>query len=73
MPYMTGVTNYPTHAAADKDFSKTRRPAALEMHNDGTASIVYLQDTPVQHGQHEYTGRKTLVVWQNKSHLPVSA
>jgi hypothetical protein len=54
--FMSGVINYPSVEEAKKSGFTFTKYVVLEQHKDGTASIVHLQDIPVQKGQIEYKG-----------------
>jgi len=54
--YMTGMTNFASLAEAQINQPIHNKNYVIEAHKDGTASIVYLQDKPVQKGQVEYKG-----------------
>ena len=41
--YMTGTTHFATHVEGESAFRKVTQTATLELHNDGTARIVYLR------------------------------
>lgn len=58
MAYMTGMTNFASVAEAKINQPINNKNYVIEEHKDGSAAIVYLQDTPVQHGQVEYVGQK---------------
>lgn len=60
--YLSGMVNFKT--AKEAEIAHSRIPAdrlvnvATEVHKDGSASIVYLSDKPIQPGQAEYVGNK---------------
>ena len=54
--YMTGCSNYATHNQAQRMFRHVQSAAALELRQDGTASIAWLDPEPVQPGQAPYVG-----------------
>lgn len=58
MAYMTGITNFNTVAEAKVNQPINHKNYVIEEHKDGSASIVYLQDTPIQKGQVPYIGSK---------------
>lgn len=58
MSYMTGFTYFKTVAEAKINQPINHNNYVIEEYEDGTAIIVYLQDTPVQPGQVEYKGNK---------------
>lgn len=59
MPYMTGVTFFKSLAEAKINQPINHKNYVIEEHKDGSATIVYLQDTPIHHGQTEYKGCKS--------------
>jgi hypothetical protein len=56
--YLSGVINYPSVEEAMKSGFTFTEFVVLEKHKDGTASIVHLQNKPVQKGQFEYKGAR---------------
>ena len=58
MLYMTGMINFASLAEAKINQPINHKNYVIEEHKDGSAVIVYLQDTPVQKGQVPYTGGK---------------
>jgi hypothetical protein len=59
--YITGFNNYRTHEDAEeakRNLCQIRCDAVLQKHADGSASIIFLQNQPVQHGQVPYTERE---------------
>lgn len=56
MAYMTGITNFNSVAEAKINQPIHNKSYVIEEHRDGTASIVYLQDKPIQKGQVKYKG-----------------
>jgi len=56
--YMTGITYFASLAEAKISQPINHSNYVIEEHKDGTAAIVYLQDTPRQKGQVEYKGNE---------------
>lgn len=58
--YLSGMVNFNSHKEAELYFEKLSPEVALSnnihvnLMKDGTATINYLQDEPVQHSQCEY-------------------
>lgn len=62
--YMTGCSEHPTHDLGRSLFRSVQSAAALELRQDGTATIVWLDPKPVQPGQAPYAGTQPTYNWQ---------